>query len=281
MSGTGPTLTSADFAALTFGDKLSLALALCRSYGLAVWGLLMAGILVLSFLFLNGLSWLGFTPAIWIGLADGSIAAESMSSLMMGLFCLRIIAALMMQFMLIGANTLVLLYLNNQAPLSVVQAFCLPWTRFGPVFLCVLLWLALVLLAQKFIATFGGNTDLAHLLEMGLALAFSIINNCALLYIADKIVRRHEHLSPIEAVLRPLAIVANKPLAWLGVFVFIMAIYMPLVRISLMSLERGLLVVALGAALGLSLASVYAIFLLGITYRQTLAQYEQGGIQLH
>lgn len=274
-------LSNDDFAALTFADKLSLARALCRSYGLTVWALIMAAGLTLGCLGLAGFSWLGLSAEALVSLSNGSMAMESMAGQLMGVFLLILLFSLLMQVMMIGLNILVLLYIDNQPPASAVPVFLSPWARFGPIFLCLLLWLALSMSLQMALAVLGQIPGLGLVIELGLSVAYSIASNCAMFYIADKILGRNEELPPIEAVLRPLAIVANKPLAWLGAFGFMLALYLPFAAIALLGLTQGGLIVALVGGLGLTAASVFILFLFGVTYRQTLAQYELRSPQLH
>lgn len=274
-------LSNDDLAALTFADRLSLARALCRGYGLTVWALIMTAGLALGCLALAGFSWLGFDPGTLVGLSNGSITVESIAGQLMGLFLLIMASSLLMQFMLIGLNSLALLYIDNQPPASAASAFLSPWARFGPIFLCLLLWLALSMLLQMSLAILGQIPGLGFVIELALSVAYSIASNCAMFYIADRILVRNENLPPIEAVLRPLAILTYKPLAWLSAFVFMLAIYLPFAAIALLGLTKGGLIVALVGGLGLTAASVFIIFLFGVTYRQTLAQYELGTLPLH
>lgn len=275
-------LSNDDFAALTFADKLSLSWALFRGYGLTVWALLMAGGLVLGFLALACFFWLGFSPEILVGISKGSVAVESMAGQLMGLFLLVMVAGLLMQFILIGVNCLVLLYIDNQAPPRAAPAFLSPWTRFGPILLCLLLWMALSIMLQMVLAPFDLIPGLGFLVTLVMSVGYSIASNCAMFYIADRVLVRNEDLPPNEALSRPLAIVGHKPLAWLSAFVFMLAIYLPLAAIiGLLGLIKGGLIVALVGGLGMTAASVFVIFLLGVTYRQTLAQYEQAKPGLH
>lgn len=281
MPEKGPMLSNDDLAALTFVDKLSLSRALCRSYGPTVWAMIMIGGLALAFFALACFSWLGFSPELLVSISNGSTAMESIAGQLMGLFLLILAASLLMQLLLIGVNTLVLLYIDNQAPANAVPVFLSPWARLGPIFLCLLLWLTLSIMLQMLLAVFGRIPGLGFLIELVLSVGYSIASNCAMFYIADKILGRNEELPPTEAVLRPLAIVANNPLTWLSAFVFMLAIYLPFAAIGLLGLAKGGLIVALVGGLGLTAASVFVIFLFGLTYRQTLAQYELRMPQLH
>lgn len=273
MSEIGPMLSDDDFAALTFGDRLSLSLALCRSYGLTVWALVMGGGLVWGFLVLTCFLWLGLSPEILVGLATGSVLPESVSDQIIRLLMLGAISGLVMQLLLIGLNSLVLFHIDNRTPPSAVAVVLSPWARLGPIFLCLLLWLGVSLLFQTIVGLFAQIPGLGLLIELTLTVAYYIVSNCALFYIADKVICRAEEPPPVETVLRPLAIVANNPSAWLGAFAVMLSVYLPLAVIGLKGLMEGALFVALVGLLGLTAASVYIIFMLGVTYRQTLAQH--------
>lgn len=281
MSAPGPILTNDDLAALTLADKLSLVWALWRGYGLTVWALIMAGGLALGFLALILLFWHSFGSPTMIDGSNDYLMLKFLAGKFFWLFLLMLVFSLLMQIMLVGLNTLVLLYIDNKPPASAASVFLSPWARFGPIILCLLLWLALSIPFHLAQVTLGQISGLGFVIELPLTLAYSIVSNCAMFYIADKILRGHEKLSPVDAVLRPLAIVANNPLAWLSAAVFILAIYLPLAAITLQSLVKGGLIVALGGGLGLTAASVFLLFLFGVTYRQTLAQYGLRATRLH
>lgn len=273
MSEIGPMLSDDDFAALTFGDRLSLSLALCRSYGFTVWALVMVGGLVWGFFVLTCFSWLSISPETLIGLATGSIRPESAPDQIIRLLMLGAFSGLVMQLLLIGLNSLALFYIDNRTPPSAVAVVLSPWARLGPIFLCLLLWLGVSLLFQSLVGLFAQVPGLGLLIELALTSAYYIVSNCALFYIADKVICRAEEPPPVETVLRPLAIVANNPSAWLGAFAVMLSIYLPLAVIGLKGLMAGAPFAALVGLLVLTAASVYTVFLLGVTYRQTLAQY--------
>lgn len=273
MSEIGPMLNDDDFAALTFGDRLSLSLALCRGYGLTVWALVMAGGLVWGFLVLSCFAWLGLSQEFLIGLATGSVMPESASEQIIRLLMLGAVSGLVMQLLLIGLNSLALFHIDNRTPPSAVAVVLSPWARLGPIFMCLLLWLGVSLLFQSMVGLFAQIPGLGLLIELILTSAYYIVSNCAMFYIADKVICRAEAPPPVETVIRPLAIVANNPLAWLGALALMLSVYLPLAVIILKGLMAGAPFAALVGLLGLTAASVYTIFLLGVTYRQTLAQY--------
>lgn len=273
MSEKGPMLTDDDFAALTFGDRLSLSMALCRSYGLTVWALVMAGGLAWGFFVLICFSWLGLNSETLIGLLNGSIMPESAPDQIIRLLLLAAGSGLVIQVLLIGLNSLALFYIDNRTPSSAVAVVLSPWLQLGSIFLCLLLWLGVSLLLQSVLGLFVQIPRLGLLIELVLMSGYYIVSNCAMFYIADKVICRAEEPPPLETVIRPLAIVANSPSAWLGAFALMLSIYMPLAFIGLKGLMAGASFAALVGLLGLTGASVYTIFLFGVTYRQTLAQY--------
>jgi len=273
MSVTGPALTNDVFAELTFGDKLSLSKVLFRGNGLTVLVLLSLGFLVLGLLVLAGLYSMGFTLEQARNLIQGVEALESLSSLYPRISLLFIAAGLMTQFIFIGLDALILTYIDTQGPASATLVFLSPWRRFGPIFLCLLLWVGIYILIQFFVGVFGQIPVLGVALAIGLGLALNIVLDCARFYIADTVLCQNQELRPTEAVAGPVSVVLNNPLPWLAAYGFMIGIYGVLFVILTIGQAVGFLILIFCALLALVAASVYSFFLFGVTYRQTLARY--------
>lgn len=274
MSVTGPALTDDVFAELTFGDKLSLSKVLFRSYGLTVMALMLLAFLVLGLIVLAGLSGMGFTRELALGIFQGDdVVVESLFGSSPWVVLLFMAAGLVTQFILIGLDALVLIYIDTQGPASATLVFLSPWKRFGTIFLGLLLWAIIYILTQLFLGIFEQFPVLGLAIAIGLALAFNIFLDCARFYIADMVLCQNQQLALTEAVAGPVSVVVNNTRSWLAAYGFMIIIYLVLFVILTIGMAAELLILTICSILALVVASVYSFFLFGVTYRQSLARY--------
>ncbi len=266
MTLSAPMLDDRDFAQLTYGDRLGLSKALSKSYGLMVGLVVVFGCaLLLAFAgVLFSLS--GFSLEALQGETPGLPAAG---------FAAFFVVAVLSQVLVVGLNRLLLFLTEGRQPDGGVLPILLsPWARFSPVFLSILLWLLLTVAFQMVFGFLGQLPGLGLLLDLAASLILSMVTNCAMLYIADRL----EDLSPADAVLGTLRIVGRNFSRWLGAMVTLVALYVP-----------GLVLVAIGAHLFLSgsatglgagalliaglaavlVAAIFGFFFLAVTYRHT------------
>lgn len=275
MTHSGPMLNDRDFAQLTYGERLGLSRALSKSYGLMVGLVVVFG--CVSLFVVAGLlfSLSGFSLEALQGETPTLPAAG---------FAAFFVIALLSQILVVGLNRLLLFLTEGRqpdgGPLPILLS---PWARFSPVFLSILLWLLLTVAYQMIFGLLGRLPGLGLVVDLVASLVLSMVTNCAMLYIADRL----DDLSPVDSVVGTLRIVGRSFLRWLGAMVTLVALYVP--GLVLLVLGAHMFINGAGQSLGAAalllagllavlVAAIFGFFFLAVTYRHTKGRLAESGI---
>jgi len=256
MSSTGPMLSDDDFAQLSFNDKLRLSWALFKGYGLRLLGFM----LVASIAF-------GFLGAMMMNFI--AVSQQTIVSFVLGLV---FVMAVLYAFFMLGLNALVLRYAEGDEPEAVLPLILSPWTRLGPVLSAVLTWLLLVIVYELVWALPGGLPYLGPVIRVLSGVLLSVFVNCALFHGADNL----SEINPTVSLTGTWLLVSRNFSAWLqAVFTLLLANLPGIAMIfwvgSRALLSGGNLMPLLPGLFYCLAVTVYGLFLLALTYRQSRA----------
>ncbi len=293
MADHEPILGADDFAAMSFGDKLSLTKALTLSYGLKIAGLLLLGGLAVFLLVMLG----GLVLGLFVG-AIGSFlgAGAGPAGQALAVLGLMLLAGLLIQMLGLGVNTLILGYLSGQEPDSLIAVVLSPWARFRPIFYCLLVWLGAAIAWNLALSLVGLIPVLGLLVNFAGTILYYLVNTCAMFCMADRLVYQGGELRPARAVTWPIQLIFDGPLAWLLFLAAAVIAYLPLGagvviwffrKIPLAEIDKNpdALMDAISSFPGwgillilvyLMVAHVALLFLAGLTYRQAEARQGAG-----
>ncbi len=267
MSPSGPMLQDEDFAQLSYTDKLSLSLALFKSYGLrfVIYAVAVGFLLGLAGAILGSL--LGVNPSLVFSAQASAAATAAMLSRFLFVF---FIMAVLYAFFTLGLNSLALRYIEGYEPEQALPFFLAPWTRAGPVFLTVVAWLTLMIVYQMLLAIPSSLPYVGLVFEVLGSVLLSVFINCALFHGADKL----PVVNPGLSVATTWVMVSKNFVLWLNSVFTLLVLGLPGL-ISAIMILRGGAGLSLGPVLiGLvywMAVSIYGLFLLALTYRQSRA----------
>lgn len=255
------------YGALTFGGKISAAIALTKSRGLTIFATLLVGGFVLSALLIigsmvfGGASMLFAERSQYSGFAFGAI---------FGYIIVCLAFALLSQYFMIGVNSLILKYVDGYEPDGgVVSQVLSPWHNFMPILLCVIVWFLLTVVINIVLAIFLLIPILGILINLAGSLFLIMVMNSVLFYIADT-----GGPSVGDVVTTPIRLVKDNFISWLLALVTAVVVYLPGVVILGLIMLAGKASVAwvLGGLIVFvyfTAASIFTFIFFAITYRQT------------
>ncbi len=259
---------------LPFGEKISLALSLTKSHALTLFLVMLAGWIVIYILFFLAMLVFGLTPFIFGTAAEPSGGA--LAFMFLGIFLTSLVVGFLGYFFMIGVNSLTLQYVDGERPASIIATVMSPWARFGSIVLCVLMWL-LVNIAFQIAATIVGLIPiLGWLAALAGLFILSMAMMCALFYLADR-----EEVRPVESVTLPFKMVTSNWKAWLVAMLTALVAYIPAGLVAFLVImaaaaTESVVVMLLAGFLALACfvaVSVFALFFMALTYRQTRGGY--------
>jgi len=253
---------------MTLEEKIKLAFSLTKSHALTLFLVMLVGWLALYILMFIGMLIFGLSPFL---LGGSEPSGGSLAFMILGMLATGVVVIFLGQFFMIGVNALTLQYVDGERP-PIISTVMSPWARFGTVVLCVLLWLILNIAFQIAAGVVSIIPILGWLAAFAGMIVFGMIMICALFYMADR-----EEVRPLESVELPIKMVFSSFMTWLVAVVVSLVAYIPVGIIIFVVL---LVVGAMGSTVLLFLASlfvlacivavsVFNIFVMALTYRQT------------
>ncbi len=181
-------------------------------------------------------------------------------------------------FYMIGLNTLLLLYVDGQRPSRLIATLLSPWSRFGTIFMSLLLWIVVICIVELALLLIGAIPILGTLISFAASSLLGLITGCALLYIADA-----KKPKATESVTLPFRMVLDNFGVWLGNTVPLMVMMLVLGVVAVLALTTGTELMASGSVPAVLFGlfcwlalfvlfvafMVFTTFLFAVTYRQT------------
>jgi len=261
------TPTGYGYGSLTFGEKISAAIALTKSRGLTIFvtllvgGFVLFGVLIIGFLVFGGIPMM---------LAGGSQSSGFAAGAILGFIIVYLAFALLSQYFMIGVNSLLLKYVDGQEPDGGVVAQVLsPWHNFLPVLLCFIVWFVLALVFNIVLAIFSLIPILGLLINLAGSMILGMVMSCVLFYIADT-----GGPSVGDVISTPIRLVKDNFISWLLAMVTAIVVYLPggiLFGIIAVVARDSAAVWVLGGLIAFVYfvaASIFAFIFFAITYRQ-------------
>lgn len=275
MAWNSAVMTDDDFSRMTFFDKASLALELTKSYGLNILALLLVIALMVG---LVAGVFTALVVASVSGAGSGSLGAGSVVLLILVGLVFFVLMLLVWPMLGISLKLLVLHYVNgDEMPGGVFGAVSAPWSRLGFFVLCLLLWLAVNVAVQMVSSVLGLIPILGFLVLLAIYIFYYMVYNCAITFMADRGLYRADVSDPTRAIVDPFKMIKNNIGLWIGAYLAMMVLYLPAVILSGLgfyfmeisdNFGLGLICVLLAVA-SLLPASIYDLFFMTITYKQT------------
>lgn len=265
----------ADFATMTFGQKISRAISLSKQNGLTVFLTTFLGYLALLILSVILIMVVVGSPIALLGAAGASegLASAGAVGSIFGMLVVSIVIVFLFQFFVIGIYSLMLRYVDGEQVNSVIEVVLSPWRRFGSIVVSVILWLIISFICSIALSLVALIPILGWLVYLAGTLILTMAMTCAMFYIADK-----GQLNPVDAVMQPFRMVTGKFFSWLGAMVFLGIVLMiPIAIIAAIctmifgASSGGFIVMTLLMLLYAAVCSIFCFFFMALTYKQSKA----------